>query len=69
MRWRHLVLAAAVGWLSASGAARAILILEKAPGAVPQGGYVVGYAFVVELSFLGGREKLLPVRVESVMTY
>jgi len=34
-----------------------------------QGGYVVGYAFVVELSFLGGREKLLPVRVESVMTY
>jgi adenine phosphoribosyltransferase len=34
-----------------------------------QGGYVVGYAFVVELSFLGGREKLLPTRVESVMTY
>lgn len=34
-----------------------------------QGGYVVGYAFVVELSFLGGRERLLPVRVESVMTY
>jgi adenine phosphoribosyltransferase len=34
-----------------------------------QGGYVVGYAFVVELSFLAGREKLLPVRVESVMTY
>jgi adenine phosphoribosyltransferase len=34
-----------------------------------QGGYVVGYAFVVELSFLGGRERLLPVRVESCMTY
>ena len=34
-----------------------------------QGGYVVAYAFVVELSFLGGREKLLPVRVESIMTY
>jgi adenine phosphoribosyltransferase len=34
-----------------------------------QGGYVVGYAFVVELSFLGGREKLLPVRVESCIVY
>jgi adenine phosphoribosyltransferase len=34
-----------------------------------QGGYVVGYAFVVELGFLGGREKLLPVRVESCIAY
>jgi adenine phosphoribosyltransferase len=34
-----------------------------------QGGYVVGYAFVVELSFLGGRERLLPVRVESCINY
>jgi adenine phosphoribosyltransferase len=34
-----------------------------------QGGYVVGYAFVVELSFLAGREKLLPVRVESCIVY
>jgi adenine phosphoribosyltransferase len=34
-----------------------------------QGGYVVGFAFVVELSFLGGREKLLPVRVESCIVY
>jgi adenine phosphoribosyltransferase len=34
-----------------------------------QGGYVVGYAFVLELAFLRGREKLLPVRVESVITY
>jgi adenine phosphoribosyltransferase len=34
-----------------------------------QGAYVVGYAFVVELSFLGGREKLLPVRVESCLVY
>jgi adenine phosphoribosyltransferase len=34
-----------------------------------QGGYVVGYAFVVELSFLGGRDRLLPVRVESCITY
>jgi adenine phosphoribosyltransferase len=34
-----------------------------------QGGYVIGFAFVVELSFLGGREKLLPARVESVMAY
>jgi adenine phosphoribosyltransferase len=34
-----------------------------------QGGYVVGYAFVVELGFLGGRERLLPVRVESCIQY
>jgi len=34
-----------------------------------QGGYVIGYAFVVELGFLGGRERLLPVRVESCMLY
>jgi len=33
------------------------------------GGYVVSYAFVVELSFLGGRERLLPVRVESCLLY
>jgi adenine phosphoribosyltransferase len=34
-----------------------------------QGGYVVAFAFVIELGFLGGREKLLPVRVESVLSY
>ena len=34
-----------------------------------QGGYVIGYAFVVEIAALGGREKLLPVRVESCITY
>jgi adenine phosphoribosyltransferase len=34
-----------------------------------QGAYVVGYAFVVELTFLGAREKLLPVRVESCLVY
>jgi adenine phosphoribosyltransferase len=34
-----------------------------------QGAYVIGYAFVVELSELGGRERLLPVRVESCVAY
>jgi adenine phosphoribosyltransferase len=34
-----------------------------------QGGYVSAYAFVIELSFLNGRERLLPVRVEAVLTY
>ena len=34
-----------------------------------QGGYVIGYAFVVELGFLLGREKLLPARVESCIAY
>jgi adenine phosphoribosyltransferase len=34
-----------------------------------QGGHVISYAFVVELSFLGGRERLLPVRVEACISY
>jgi adenine phosphoribosyltransferase len=34
-----------------------------------QGGEVVAYAFVIELAFLKGRERLLPGRVESVITY
>jgi adenine phosphoribosyltransferase len=34
-----------------------------------QGGEVVGYAFVVDLAFLQGREKLAPARVECVLSY
>ena len=34
-----------------------------------QGGYVSAYAFVIELGFLNGRERLLPVRVEAVLSY
>jgi adenine phosphoribosyltransferase len=34
-----------------------------------QGASVIGYAFVVELTFLGGREKLLPTSVESCISY
>ena len=34
-----------------------------------QGADVVAYTFVIELAFLNGRERLLPVRVESVLTY
>jgi adenine phosphoribosyltransferase len=34
-----------------------------------QGAYVVGYAFVIELSALSGRERLLPTRVESCLVY
>jgi adenine phosphoribosyltransferase len=34
-----------------------------------QGGYVISYAFVVELSALGARERLLPARVESCIVY
>jgi adenine phosphoribosyltransferase len=50
--------------LATGGTARAAAELVRR-----QGGYVIGYAFVVELGALGGREKLLPVRVESVITY
>jgi len=34
-----------------------------------QGAYVIGYAFVIELSALAGRERLLPSRVESCLVY
>src|SRR5579872_3187246 len=50
--------------LATGGTAKAAAELVR-----KQGGYVIGYAFVVELSFLGGREKLLPTRVESCINY
>jgi adenine phosphoribosyltransferase len=50
--------------LATGGTARAAAELVRR-----QGGYVVAYAFVIELTFLGGREKLLPVKVESVIKY
>jgi adenine phosphoribosyltransferase len=34
-----------------------------------QGAYVIGYAFVIEISALSGRERLLPTRVESCLIY
>ncbi len=34
-----------------------------------QGAYVIGYAFVIEISVLSGRERLLPTRVESCLVY
>jgi adenine phosphoribosyltransferase len=50
--------------LATGGTARAAADLVRM-----QGGYVVAFAFVVELTFLNGREKLLPVRVETVLKY
>ena len=50
--------------LATGGTARAAAELVRM-----QGGYVVAYAFVIELTFLNGREKLLPVRVETVLKY
>ena len=34
-----------------------------------QGGHVLAFAFVIELTFLGGRERLLPTPVMSLVTY
>lgn len=34
-----------------------------------QGGNVLNFAFVIELAFLGGREKLLPTPVASLVSY
>src|SRR5580698_9861964 len=50
--------------LATGGTAKAAADLVR-----QQGGYVVAYAFVIELGFLNGREKLLPVKVESVLLY
>ena len=50
--------------LATGGTARAAAELVR-----KQNAHVVAYAFVIELSFLSGRERLLPVKVESVMTY
>jgi adenine phosphoribosyltransferase len=50
--------------LATGGTAKAAAELVR-----KQGGYVIGFAFVVEISALNGREKLLPVRVESCITY
>lgn len=50
--------------LATGGTARAAAELVRR-----QGGEVLAFAFVVELSFLGGREKLSPVPVESIITY
>jgi adenine phosphoribosyltransferase len=50
--------------LATGGTAEAAAALVRG-----QGGYVVGFAFVIELSFLGGRDRLLPVRVESCLRY
>lgn len=50
--------------LATGGTAKAAADLVRT-----QGGEVVAYAFVIELAFLSGREKLSPVRVESVMSY
>jgi adenine phosphoribosyltransferase len=50
--------------LATGGTARAAAELVQM-----QGAYVSAYAFVIELGFLGGRERLLPVRVEHVLAY
>jgi adenine phosphoribosyltransferase len=50
--------------LATGGTAKAAADLVR-----KQGGYVVAFAFVIELALLNGRERLLPVRVESVLTF
>ncbi len=50
--------------LATGGTAKAAAELVR-----KQNAHVVGFAFVIELSFLGGRERLLPVKAESVLTY
>src|SRR6185369_3047383 len=50
--------------LATGGTAKAKIDLVEQLGAE-----VVGLAFVVELSFLGGRDKLYPYRVHSLIQY
>jgi adenine phosphoribosyltransferase len=50
--------------LATGGTARATCDLAEAIG-----GTVVGCAFLIELTFLGGRERLAPFPVESLISY
>ncbi len=50
--------------LATGGTARALCDLAGMRGAT-----VVGCAFLVELAFLGGRDRLDPIPVESLITY
>ena len=50
--------------LATGGTARALGELAEGAGAV-----VAGCAFLVELSFLGGREKLAPYDVHTLIAY
>jgi adenine phosphoribosyltransferase len=50
--------------LATGGTARAMCELVEQAGAE-----VVGCAFVIELAFLGGREKLAPRDVRSLVSY
>jgi adenine phosphoribosyltransferase len=50
--------------LATGGTARALAELAEGAGAV-----IAGCAFLVELSFLGGREKLAPYDVHALVSY
>ena len=50
--------------LATGGTARALAELAEGAGA-----QVAGFAFLVELSFLGGREKLAPYDVHTLIAY
>jgi adenine phosphoribosyltransferase len=50
--------------LATGGTAAACMRLVEAGGAT-----VAGAAFLIELEALGGRERLAPHRVETVLTY
>jgi len=50
--------------LATGGTAKAIGDLVRS-----RGGDLAGYAFVIELAFLGGRAKLAPSTVEALVTY
>jgi adenine phosphoribosyltransferase len=50
--------------LATGGTAQACGRLIEAGGAT-----VAGAAFLVELTFLGGRERLAPHRIESLLSY
>jgi adenine phosphoribosyltransferase len=50
--------------LATGGTARALAELVEGAGAV-----VTGFAFLVELNFLGGRDRLAPYEVHALVDY
>jgi hypothetical protein len=69
MRWRPFIVGLATAWFGLSSPAWAILIIEKAPGAVPVGGYLVsndGKTLKMKTLLPDGKERIKDYDVSKI---
>ena len=69
MRSRPFILGLAVGWFGLSSPARAILLVEKAPGSVPVGGYLAaddGATLKVKMLLPDGKELIKTYELSKI---